>query len=79
MFPVLSWREHQTLLWHERTDATGRFRWNSAPPEEVQGLIGRLYGTVQHDQGLMAFPFKAGDEEQTFTLLPGPLQPSAEK
>lgn len=76
---VLSWREHQTLLWHERTDATGRFYWNSAPADEMQGLIGHLYGSLQRDQTLMAFTFKTGEEEQTFTLLQGPLQNSAER
>lgn len=76
---VLSWRDRQTLLWHERTDATGRFRWNSAPRDEMQGLIGRSYGSMQQDQSLMAFTFKAGDEEQVFTLSQGPLQTSAEK
>ncbi len=76
---VLSWREHQTILWHARTDATGRFCWNSAPAEEMQGLIGRFFGNIQRDQSLMAFPFKAGEKEQTFTLLPGPPQTSAER
>lgn len=76
---VLSWREHQTLLWHERTDATGRFCWRSAPAEEVQGLIGHLFGSAQRDQSLMAFTFKAGEEEQTFTLPQNPVQNSAER
>jgi len=76
---VLSWRDRQTLLWHERTDGNGRFRWNSAPPDEMQGLIGRFYGSMQQDQSMMAFTFKAGDEEQVFTLSQGPLQTSAEK
>ncbi len=76
---VLSWREHQTLLWHERTDATGRFCWTSAPAEEVQGLIGHLFGSIPRDQSLMAFPFKTNEEEQTFTLPQSPLQNSAER
>ncbi|MBN2843624.1 MAG: carboxypeptidase regulatory-like domain-containing protein, partial [Sedimentisphaerales bacterium] len=59
------WRGHRSISWYGRTDAEGRFVWNSAPADEVKYDI--------YPKGYMSLrntPLVAGDTEHSLTLLP---------
>ncbi len=59
------WRGHRSISWYGRTDAEGRFVWNSAPADEVKYDI--------YPQGYMSLrdtSLLAGDTEHSLTLLP---------
>jgi protocatechuate 3,4-dioxygenase beta subunit/peroxiredoxin len=60
---AVDWRLHNSLDWRTQTDAEGRFRWESAPPDEL------TLNVIQ--PGLMPIrqgKYAASDQEQVITL-----------
>ena len=61
----MNWKGHASLDWTTRTDAQGRFAWDSAPPEPVRLTLTRP-GYVMLGQR----EFQAGKGETSVTMYP---------
>ena len=62
---AMNWNGHSSLDWTTRTDAEGRFHWNSAPPDPVLLTLTRP-GYVMVGQR----EFKSGPDETRVTMFP---------
>lgn len=63
MIEADTWRGYRTIDWGSKTDAEGRFQWNSAPSEEVTfDLISREYTSVRR------YPMKPSDEKYVIVV-----------
>jgi RNA polymerase sigma factor (sigma-70 family) len=62
---AMNWRGHMSLDWRTKTDAEGRFTWDSAPPDPVLLTLTRP-GFVMLGQR----EFRPGKEETTVTMYP---------
>ena len=63
MIEADTWRGYRTIDWGSKTDAEGRFHWDSAPPEEVTfDLISREYMSVRN------YPMKPSNEEYVIVV-----------
>ena len=61
----MNWKGHASLDWKGKTDAEGRFTWDSAPPEPVRLTLTRP-GYVMLGQR----EFQAGKGETSVTMYP---------